>query len=510
VVVASVDADTAVPAVAQIRVTISNAGASEVHTYPQLDAPAAIRFPTSFAVILPRGRSGTLDLALDGLDASMKVVASAAVRTVIKVGDRTDVTARLAPGPSACGNGQPDPGEQCDDHNRVSGDGCDALCQKEPAPVSPDHDGGAAAGPEVAPPAFDSSVSTGGVGGMNETTGGTSGGGGSGGLGGTSGGSGGLGTSGGSSGGAGGAAGQGVDCSSLPHWQAGTTYQSGVLVVNGAPPHVYRCRDYPFDSWCGLRAYEPGKTDSPWMDAWIDFGACQMGTGSGGNGGSIATGGTGGETGGSGGAVGANGLVSRWKLDEGAGTLLADAGPAGNQGTISGGTTWLKAGFPGAKFPNPGAIAFDGTSGGVELAVKAVPALDQAHSVSLWVSYGSVGTNGQPFIGFGASGSGRLKIGFKTGQLVVWKGDGTILLGTAAPPGGWHHVAYTFDSVTRRLFVDGAERATSIDAGDSGAVSEARLGTYGTEHFVGTLDDVRLFRRALTVGEISLLSSGYE
>jgi fibro-slime domain-containing protein len=34
--------------------------------------------------------------------------------------------------PAKCGNGQPDPGEACDDHNTVAGDGCTALCQIEP------------------------------------------------------------------------------------------------------------------------------------------------------------------------------------------------------------------------------------------------------------------------------------------------------------------------------------------------------------------------------------------
>ena len=31
-------------------------------------------------------------------------------------------------GPAACGNGLPDPGEECDDGNTIEGDGCDLLC----------------------------------------------------------------------------------------------------------------------------------------------------------------------------------------------------------------------------------------------------------------------------------------------------------------------------------------------------------------------------------------------
>lgn len=30
-----------------------------------------------------------------------------------------------------CGNGRQDPGEQCDDHNNASSDGCSSTCQIE-------------------------------------------------------------------------------------------------------------------------------------------------------------------------------------------------------------------------------------------------------------------------------------------------------------------------------------------------------------------------------------------
>ena len=45
--------------------------------------------------------------------------------------------------PTPCGNGHVDPGEQCDDGNRVSGDGCSATCQNEcasDAQCPPDQD----------------------------------------------------------------------------------------------------------------------------------------------------------------------------------------------------------------------------------------------------------------------------------------------------------------------------------------------------------------------------------
>jgi cysteine-rich repeat protein len=52
----------------------------------------------------------------------------------ISVGSRIDLQVRLAAVSVAyCGNGVLDPGEECDDGNRVSGDGCSISCKLEPA-----------------------------------------------------------------------------------------------------------------------------------------------------------------------------------------------------------------------------------------------------------------------------------------------------------------------------------------------------------------------------------------
>lgn len=207
-----------------------------------------------------------------------------------------------------------------------------------------------------------------------------------------------------------------------------------------------------------------------------------------------------------------DGLVSRWKLDEGSGTTARDAVTAsGNDATLSGGTTWTKTGFPAAKYTNAAALTFDGNDGIANLGVKGIPALDQAMSIALWVNYSAASATTQPFIGFGASGAGRLKVGFNGGQLAAWKGAGsTPLVSGAAPAGGWHHLAYTFDGTTRRLYVDGAEKNSSTMAGETGAVAEGHIGSYGTQHFPGTLDEVRVYKRALTASEVTQLAGGNE
>jgi hypothetical protein len=204
-----------------------------------------------------------------------------------------------------------------------------------------------------------------------------------------------------------------------------------------------------------------------------------------------------------------NGLVSRWKMDEGTGNSTQDATSTGNAGTLTS-TTWVKPGYPRAQYTNPAALHFDGANAVMKIDVKGMPALDQANSMALWVNYASVPAGTQPFVGLGAS-AGRLKLGINGGQLAAWKMQSSTPVVTATAPGaGWHHIAYTFDGTTRRLYVDGASKATSTTAGDSGAVIEGNVGAYGTQPFEGDIDEVRIYKRALTASEVSDLASGKE
>lgn len=215
------------------------------------------------------------------------------------------------------------------------------------------------------------------------------------------------------------------------------------------------------------------------------------------------------------------GLISRWKLDEAAGTAAMDSGVAGNHGTLAGGASWLQPGVPAARYPNAAAIRFDGVDDHVVLGTRMLPANNQPQSVAFWVRYAS-----NPPTGSGASqlfvsltdnvlvGGSRLKLGFSGGALTAWAFGGRDLVAAPLPlpPPGWHHFAYTFDGTTHRLYIDGALRNSSTAAPDTGAVAHARLGNLfnGSEWFAGDLDDVRIYGRALGAPEVAALAQGMQ
>jgi hypothetical protein len=209
------------------------------------------------------------------------------------------------------------------------------------------------------------------------------------------------------------------------------------------------------------------------------------------------------------------GLVGRWKLDEGSGNSTADSAGGNNNGTITG-AAWVNMGYPMAKYPNPASLRFDGNDHVQVTPTTGLPANNRPQTVALWLNYASVpGANGQFAVCLtdGQGGGSRLKVGFKEGRLGAVKGGSNPNLVLADPPApGWHHLAYTYDGNTHRVFIDGTMRATSTVAADNGNASNARLGGNfdGSEEFTGQLDEVRIYDRALMASEIMLLATGNE
>ncbi len=96
-------------------------------------------------------------------------------------------------------------------------------------------------------------------------------------------------------------------------------------------------------------------------------------------------------------------------------------------------------------------------------------------------------------------------------------GDGTnwnSFTKASALRSGWNHVATTYDGVTYRLYANGAEiySTTSFSGRKPYAgTQQVHVGKAGKFYFKGSIDDVRLYARALAAGEIrDLYRSGWQ
>ena len=77
--------------------------------------------------------------------------------------------------------------------------------------------------------------------------------------------------------------------------------------------------------------------------------------------------------------------------------------------------------------------------------------------------------------------------------------------GVALPANVWTHLAGTYDGATVRLFVNGTQVASAAITGaiatSTGALRIGGNSMWG-EYFQGTIDEVRIYNRALTPAEI--------
>ena len=135
--------------------------------------------------------------------------------------------------------------------------------------------------------------------------------------------------------------------------------------------------------------------------------------------------------------------------------------------------------------------------------------LTKALSVSLWVKATKHGTvadgatlvtkDGAWELGISPAGALRLEV---AGNLVAITGDG------AVPVGQWSHIAVTYDESTVSFYVDGvaatSKAAPATIPSNDGAVVIGRTASFSnhTRRFDGTLDEVAIFGRVLTLAEV--------
>jgi hypothetical protein len=198
-----------------------------------------------------------------------------------------------------------------------------------------------------------------------------------------------------------------------------------------------------------------------------------------------------------------DGLVGWWKLDETAGNA-ADSSGNGNTGTWNGtGTSHYTAG----KFA--GGAGFNGTDDYISTNLTSST---NTFTWSSWV-YPTAVSNDQMFLGQGASVNSAFyfRINSSKAYVSVRTTDGgqQILIGTTVLQNNtWYLLTTTFDGTYLRIFVNGKLEATSSSItvpllpwgiGIIGKWTTTQL------PFTGTLDDIRIYNRALSASEVTQL-----
>jgi len=199
-------------------------------------------------------------------------------------------------------------------------------------------------------------------------------------------------------------------------------------------------------------------------------------------------------------------LLGWWSFDEGQGSIAADGSPNGNHGTITGGATWVP-GLYGS------ALQFNGTNASVGTGKSLLNGLT-AFTMAGWISASSTGVYSSVF-----GQNDLIELGFTTengGQFGTWMaGNNWAFIGAnwGFPYPSWHHVALAGDRTRISLYIDGQEVASDKNGMVSGTSNfffsiAGNVFNASGDWFRGEIDDVWLFRRALTAAEIRTLMNG--
>src|SRR3989344_9316031 len=202
-----------------------------------------------------------------------------------------------------------------------------------------------------------------------------------------------------------------------------------------------------------------------------------------------------------------SGLVGYWKLDENSGTIVADSSGRGNTGTNVGGT-WLDS------YTNSG-ISFDGSSD------KYVTTSDSnsldingtAITMSAWVkptstNYGQIITK-LNIVSTNMPWDIQLYTNdyFYTAIKTDSNGFAEIRSANTASFGQWQHLVTVYNGTNIIFYVNGVQSSIGSQSGNI-VTNDQNLylgGIAGGEVFLGSIDEIRIYNRALSAGDVNQL-----
>jgi len=199
------------------------------------------------------------------------------------------------------------------------------------------------------------------------------------------------------------------------------------------------------------------------------------------------------------------GLVAHYTFDEGSGSIAHDISGNGNDGMIHG-----------ARYIRQGdgcCLELDGIDDFVDCGSR--PSLDLRDAVTLeaWV-YPQARVQGEPGI-LGKHFESYLLSFYSDGKCWWYISGGGNNCKSLLTSGSWHHVVGTFDGTVMKLYVDG--RLASTNASKAAKIRPGRNFFLGcvvgdpdatdpaytrTAYFPGRLDEVKVYSRALSGGEV--------
>lgn len=202
------------------------------------------------------------------------------------------------------------------------------------------------------------------------------------------------------------------------------------------------------------------------------------------------------------------GLIGHWKFNGNANDIT----PYNNNGTVVGATLTTD------RYNNANkSYSFNGTSNNIALLKEPFTATNATYTVSFWAKWGNA-TSRRTIISWGQVGS-RFYVSHQAdvnNKIVIGHGSLTIIPDVAYNPteGVWDCWTISNELYTTKFYKNGTLISTITHA-DTGAISAGfpiriaqQYQEFG-EFFAGSLDDMRIYNRALSATEVTQLYNTY-
>lgn len=203
------------------------------------------------------------------------------------------------------------------------------------------------------------------------------------------------------------------------------------------------------------------------------------------------------------------GLVAAYGFDEASGSNALDASGNGNHGVLANVTRSATGRFGGA-------LSFSSRDSMVTVPSSATLDLTTGMTLAAWVNpaarqqrFQSIVTKERPgglaYALHASSPAGRV-----SSTLSLGSANRTLQGGSPLPAGIWSHLTATYDGSNQRLYVNGVQVASRASTGTlPTSASPLRIGNDGVlsgRAFSGMIDEVRVYDRALSQGDVVSLS----
>jgi len=200
-------------------------------------------------------------------------------------------------------------------------------------------------------------------------------------------------------------------------------------------------------------------------------------------------------------------LVAHWRFDETSGTTAVDASGNGHDGTFMGDPQWVSG-----KLGN--ALEFDGSGDYLDCGASPDFEIPVNITIACWIKVNVFDKSWQAIMTTSDS-SWRVHRSSTTNN-IAWGTSGlnpTDLTGTTdVSTGDWFHVGCVYDGAQKLLYINGALDASSNSTGN---ITTSTMPVYIGENsgatgrfWDGLIDDIRIYKRALTETEILGVMTG--